>query len=428
MPEPSKLTPLLQNMEASTVRRTPGTQVPDSDPFGATIHPDPKTPSQGGVDPTIRSRNLPLVNRERYLLDGVVAEGGHGRILRAQDLHLERPVALKEPISAGSSTEERFLREARITARLQHPSIVPVYEAGRWPGGEPFYAMKLLSGRSLARLIDSLSSLSERLSALPHVLAVAEAMAYAHSQRVIHRDLKPSNILVGEFGETVVIDWGLAKELDKPELPFSATSTTPTGSPEPERTQMGTILGTPAYMPPEQALGQPVDERADVYALGSILYHLLSGQAPYLGTTSQEVLQRVITEEPAPLAQLQPRLTQDLLDIVSRAMARDPAHRYPSARELAEDLRRFTQGQLVGAHRYTRRERMLRFARRHRTSLIVAAFAILAIMAAVVIDHYRIVQERDRAEQKQAAAEKAEREASQRADSLTIVEARTQVS
>ncbi|HVG58829.1 MAG TPA: serine/threonine-protein kinase [Hyalangium sp.] len=412
------------------------THVPDSDPFAATINADPKTPSQGGVDPHIHSRNLPLVSRERYLLDGVVAEGGHGRILRAQDLHLERPVALKEPIGAGSSIEERFLREARITARLQHPSIVPVYEAGRWPGGEPFYAMKLLSGRSLARLIDSLQSLSERLASLPHVLAVAEAMAYAHSQRVIHRDLKPSNILVGEFGETVVIDWGLAKELDKPELPPSATDSSPVGSPEPkrtyspepDRTQMGTILGTPAYMPPEQALGQPVDERADVYALGSILYHLLSGQAPYLETTSQEVLQRVIAQEPTPLAQLQPRLTQDLLDIVSRAMARDPAQRYPSARELAEDLRRFLQGQLVGAHRYTGWERMSRFARRHRTSLIVAAFATLAIMAAVVINDYRLVQERDRAEQKQAAAEKAEREASQRADSLTIVEARTQVS
>jgi WD40 repeat protein len=429
MEESSKPSAPSQDVVTATLRRLPNEASPTpSDAFAVTIGSDPKTPSQGGgVAPVVRGWNLPLVDRERYRLDGVVAEGGHGRILRAQDLHLERLVALKEPISFGSSTEERFLREARITARLQHPSIVPVYEAGRWPGGEPFYAMKLLSGRSLARLIDSLSSLSERLAALPHVLAVAEAMAYAHSQRVIHRDLKPSNILVGEFGETVVIDWGLAKELDKPELPPSATGSSPVGSPDPERTQMGTILGTPAYMPPEQASGQTVDERADVYALGSILYHLLSGQAPYLGTTSQEVLQRVITEEPTPLAQLQPRLTQDLLDIVSRAMARDPAQRYPSARELAEDLRRFLQGQLVGAHRYTRWERMQRFARRHRTTLIVAAFATLALVVGEVIDHNRIVQERDRAEQKQAAAEKAEREASQRADTLTIMEARTQV-
>jgi len=423
--------PSLEGVEA-TLRRLPNETSPTpSDAFAVTIGSGPKTPSQGGgVAPTVRSWNLPLVDRQRYLLDGIVAEGGHGRILRAQDLHLERVVALKEPMAAGPSTEERFLREARITARLQHPSIVPVYEAGRWPGGEPFYAMKLLSGRSLARLIESLSSLSERLAALPHVLAVAEAMAYAHSQRVIHRDLKPSNILVGEFGETVVIDWGLAKELDKPELPPSDTLTTPAGSPEPERTQMGTILGTPAYMPPEQALGQPVDERADVYALGSILYHLLSGQAPYLGMTSQEVLRRVITEEPTPLAQLQPRLTQDLLDIVSRAMARDPAHRYPTARELAEDLRRFLQGQLVGAHRYTWWERTLRFVRRNRVAMVVAAVSLLLLGTIVVVDHQRIVQERDLAQQerdlaaqRQAEAERAEREANDRADKLVLLEA-----
>jgi WD40 repeat protein len=431
MPETSKTTPLLQDLEASTVRRTPGTAVPNSDPFAATLDPNPKTPSQGGVDPSIRSRNLPLADRERYLLDGVVAEGGHGRILRARDLHLERLVALKEPISPGSSTEERFLREARITARLQHPSIVPVYEAGRWPGGEPFYAMKLLSGRSLARLIDSLRSLSERLAALPHVLAVAEAMAYAHSQRVIHRDLKPSNILVGEFGETVVIDWGLAKELDKPELPADSSTSAPSSSPEPERTQLGTILGTPAYMPPEQAVGQPVDERADVYALGAILYHLLSGRAPYSETTSQEVLQRVIAEEPTPLTRLRPPPPKDLLDIVSRAMARDPAQRYPSARELAEDLRRFLEGQLVGAHCYTPWERLVRFVRRNRVALAVAGVAVLALGTIVTVDHRRIVrerdlaqQERDRAAQRQVAAERAEHEAHVRADKLALLETR----
>jgi WD40 repeat protein len=435
MEESAKSPPPSQDEEAATLRRLSNEVSPTpSDAFAVTIGSGPKTPSQGGVAPTVRGWNLPLVDRERYLLDGLVAEGGHGRILRAQDLHLERVVALKEPFSSGSSTEERFLREARITARLQHPSIVPVYEAGRWPGGEPFYAMKLLSGRSLARLIDSLQSLSERLAALPHVLAVAEAMAYAHSQRVIHRDLKPSNILVGEFGETVVVDWGLAKELDKPDLPPSATSSTPVGSPEPEHTQMGTILGTPAYMPPEQALGRPVDERADVYALGSILYHLLSGRAPYSESSSHEVLQRVISSQPAPLAQLQPRLTQDLLDIVSRAMARDPAQRYPSARELAEDLRRFLQGQLVGAHRYTRWERMLRFIRRHQVAMTVAAVSLLLLGAMVVVDHQRVVREKERAEQerdlaaqRQAEAEKAEREANDRADMLALLETRHQI-
>ncbi|KFE66086.1 protein kinase domain-containing protein [Hyalangium minutum] len=435
MDESDKPSSPQQDVEAATLRRTPTESAPTAvDAFAATLGPNPKTPSQGGVALDVSRVNLPQVARERYLLEGIVAEGGHGRILRAQDLHLERVVALKEPISPTTSPEERFLREARITARLQHPSIVPVYEAGRFPGGEPFYAMKLVSGRSLARVIESMGSLDERLAALPHVLAVAEAMAYAHSQRVIHRDLKPSNILVGEFGETVVIDWGLAKELDQPEVPLLASGATSPASADPERTQLGTILGTPGYMPPEQASGQPVDERADVYALGALLYHLLSGQAPYVGTDPQEVLQRVLSQEPTSLAKLQPRLTQELLDIVSRAMARDPAQRYPSARELAEDLRRFQRGQLVNAHRYTASERVLRFVRRHRAALLVGALAVAALLVKEARDHDRILQERDRAEKerdraeaKQLAAERAEKEARERADSLTVMEARSAV-
>ena len=430
MSEPAKSSPQLPDLEEPTLRRTPGESARPANELATTIHPSQRTSAQGGVDPRSAARNLPRVARERYLLDGVVAEGGHGRILRAQDLHLERVVALKEPISPESSTEDRFLREARITARLQHPSIVPVYEAGCWPGGEPFYAMKLVSGRSLAHLIESMGSVEERLAALPHVLAVAEAMAYAHSQRVIHRDLKPSNVLVGEFGETVVIDWGLAKELDAPD---TASPESPAGltSSRPEHTQLGTILGTPAYMPPEQAAGKPVDERADVYSLGVILYHLLAGRAPYSDTTSSEVLERVLTQAPTPLAQLQPRLPQELLDIVSRAMAREPAQRYPTARELAEDLRRFQRGQLVGAHRYTAWERMLRFVRRHRLALAVAAAALVTLGVMAVLNHRHIVRERDiarqeraRAEEQRAEAEFAERLSSERADTLALVEAR----
>ncbi|WP_224362835.1 serine/threonine-protein kinase [Hyalangium versicolor] len=414
MKESAHSAALRSDAEASTLHRSPGTATPLSDELATTLHPSQRSLPRGGVDPL--SWNLPLVDRERYLLDGVVAEGGHGRILRAQDLHLERMVALKEPISDGTSTQGRFLREARITARLQHPSIVPVYEAGRWPGGEPFYAMKLVSGRSLARLIESMKTLDERLAALPHVLAVAEAMAYAHCERVIHRDLKPSNVLVGEYGETVVIDWGLAKELDAPEIPADEAPSH-AGSPEPERTQLGTVMGTPAYMPPEQAAGQPVDERADVYSLGAILYHLLAGRAPYMGTTSQEVLQHVLTEEPTPLVRLHDCLPQELLDIVSRAMERDPARRYPTARELAEDLRRFQAGQYVKAHRYTLWEKLVRLVRQHRSTFIVAAVLLAALLALATSAHRHIIRERDAAQQERA-------EAITRSDSLVLLQAR----
>ncbi len=140
-------------------------------------------------------------------------------MLRASDTRLNRPVAIKELLgSAGEVAEERFVREALLTARLQHPSIVPLYEAGRWPSGAPFYAMKLVTGRSLEDVIAESLTLPQRLALLPHVLAAAEAMAYAHSERIIHRDLKPANVLVGAFGETVVIDWGLAKDLAAPEV------------------------------------------------------------------------------------------------------------------------------------------------------------------------------------------------------------------
>ncbi|HEX8703071.1 MAG TPA: serine/threonine-protein kinase [Myxococcaceae bacterium] len=404
----------LQDLESPTLQRPP--TGPASDEFASTLHP---CGGEKGSAPQ-RTGSLPVAARERYLLHGVVAEGGHGRILRAEDLHLERMVALKELIEPGGTVEDRFVREARITARLQHPSIVPVYEAGRWPGGEPFYAMKLVSGRSLARHIEAMSTLGERLAALPHVLAVAEAMAYAHSQRVIHRDLKPSNILVGEFGETVVIDWGLAKELDRPEAPLPPEASRASPPQSPDRTQLGTVMGTPAYMPPEQAAGKLVDERADVYALGAILYHLLSGRPPYTGTASREVLEQVLQEEPTPLSQLQPTLPQELLTIVLRAMDREPARRYPTARELAEDLRHFQTGQLVGSHRYTTWQRMRRFARQYRSTLLVGGLALVVMMVVAGKSHYRVSVARDLAERERDLA-------TDRADRLTLIEARGEV-
>ena len=156
---------------------------------------------------------LPMIPHDRYDVRGEFARGGLGRIFRAHDRRLARPVAVKQLIAGGTEAARRFIREALITARLQHPAIVPIYEAGRWPSGEPFYAMKLVSGRSLDEVIKQKRTLADRLTLLPNIIAVAEAMAYAHSQRIIHRDLKPANVLVGSFGETVLIDWGLAKDL-----------------------------------------------------------------------------------------------------------------------------------------------------------------------------------------------------------------------
>ncbi|WNG35711.1 protein kinase [Archangium violaceum] len=364
---------------------------------------------------------LPKVDPSRYAITGELAHGGIGRILRARDLRLDRPVAIKEMLSPVREAESRFVAEALVTARLQHPSIVPVYEAGRWPGGEPFYSMKLVSGRSLADVIAERATLEERLALLPHVLAVAEAIAYAHSERIIHRDLKPANVLVGDFGETVVIDWGLAKDLSR-EGGSEAVGNAGTASDAEDGglTRVGTVMGTPAYMPPEQAMGQPVDERADVYALGAILYHLLAGTQPYDGGSSGQVLQRVVQGPPPPLSQRQLCIPVDLVAIVTKAMAREPAERYATARELAEDLRCFQTGQIVGAYEYSRVELLRRFVRRYRAAVLVTgvAMTLLAVLGGVSLG--RILDERDRAERKQA-------EATARADELMLVQARNAV-
>lgn len=347
--------------------------------------------------------DLVVVDPSCYVSRVEVARGGMGRISAAVDRRLGRTVALKELCIDHPETRSRLAREALLTARLAHPSIVSVHEAGRWPSGVPFYAMKLVPGRSLDRVIAERTTLAGRLALLPHILAVADALAYAHQQRVIHRDLKPHNVLVGEFGETVVIDWGLAKDLTAAERDEPSG---PHASPDASATIDGTVLGTPAYMPPEQAAGAPVDERADVYAIGAMLYHLLAGHAPYGSMAGVAIVATLQEEPPPPLSRLQPDAPADLLAIAARAMARDPNDRYASARGLAEDLRRFHAGQLVGAHRYSWRELAKRWLRRNRRSVTVAAVSLLLLVVFGIATVTRIVHAEHRAQDERAKAER----------------------
>jgi WD40 repeat protein/tRNA A-37 threonylcarbamoyl transferase component Bud32 len=394
---------------------------------------DSTQPGRGTVGAVAVANMLPQVEANRYDVSGEFAHGAIGRILHARDRKLNRPVAIKELIFPGGTVEARFVTEALVTARLQHPSIVPVYDAGRWESGEPFYAMKFVAGRSLADVIAETKTLQERLALLPHVLAVAEAIAYAHTERVIHRDLKPANVLVGDFGETVVIDWGLAKDLSQEGAVEPSVAVAPSHA-DSSLTHQGMVVGTPAYMPPEQAAGRAVDERADVYALGAILYHLLAGTRPYDSGSSAQVIDQVVRGPPTPLAERQSGIPADLLTIVAKAMARDPAQRYATARELAEDLRRFQTGQIVGAHAYSLGERFRRFVRRYRAAVTVTAVALLVLMGVGTWSFLRIMAERDRAERKQTEAEtaqhdaeKARQQALERADELTLLHARISV-
>jgi serine/threonine protein kinase/Tfp pilus assembly protein PilF len=373
------------------------------------------TVGAGASLPAPDEPTLAEVSPDHYRVEGEFARGGMGRILLARDRRLGRTVALKElHAQAGPGAPRRFVREALVTARLQHPAIVPVYEAGRWPGGQPFYAMKLVEGRSLDALLRDATSLATRLALLPHLIAVAEAVAYAHGQRVVHRDLKPANVLVGPFGETVVVDWGLARELGAGEATDHAqdraAGAAAAGGGE---TVTGTVLGTPHYMPPEQARGLPADERSDVYALGAMLYFLLTGAPPHAGKSAAEALSAAAVGNLEPVERCEAEAPPDLVAIVHKATASDPAHRYPSARELAADLVRFRDGQLVSAYRYSTRELLRRFVRRHRAAVVVASALSAALVLAVAVGFVAVRRQARLAEAERDRARLAARKAEQ---------------
>jgi eukaryotic-like serine/threonine-protein kinase len=338
---------------------------------------------------------LPEVDPVVYDVDLELAAGGMGRILKATDRRLGREVAIKEVLDP--TLRARFEREAQITARLQHPAIVPIYEAGRWPDGTPFYTMRLVWGANLAHAIAGTKTFADRLALLPHVLAVTDALAYAHSQRIVHRDLKPGNILVGEFGETVVIDWGLAKDLehDPPtETVHRESPETPIGL-----TTVGSVMGTPGFMAPEQASGQPIDERADVYALGAILYNVLAGSVPYADThgrgTAAQVIEVSLLRPPTSIDLLAPEIPADLRAIVECAMARTLDERYPSAKEMAQELRQFLAGKLVASHTYSLGELLMRWLRNHRVAVGVGALALVAIVIVTALAFRNVGHARD---------------------------------
>lgn len=332
--------------------------------------------------------SLPSVDPTSYALGLEVARGGMGRILAARDLRVGRPVAVKELLGRSRQLAARFEREARVTARLQHPGIVPIYEIGRWPDGTPFYSMRMVEGRTLREAIEAAPTLAARLALLPAIVAAGEAVAFAHSQRVIHRDLTPSNVLVGSYGETVVIDWGLAKDLTETEEPLVAESPNSSG----DLTNVGAVIGTPAYMPPEQANALPVDERADVYALGAILYHLLAGRPPYNPAEVADVIAAVKSGSPPAIDTIVPNAPRDLVSMVEKAMARDAAARYPTARELTDELKRFQTGRMVEAHEYTTAERMKRFIVRNRAPVTVTVLAAILLLSLSAIAVRRVLR------------------------------------
>jgi serine/threonine protein kinase len=316
----------------------------------------------------------------RYELVEKIGQGGMGIVFHARDRELDRPVALKVLIDGPDNAEARarMVKEARIIARLEHPSIVPVHDAGVLPDGRFFYAMKLVRGRRLDERVEPPLALAERLQLFQKI---CDAVAFAHAHGVIHRDLKPQNIMLGPFGEVLVLDWGVAKEVGDGALrPVSGAGDG--AHIVPAQTTHGTVLGTPGYMAPEQARGDValIDERADVYALGAILYFLLTGRAPVHesppagpGATGVPVL--------TPPRRFDRSIPRPLEAVCRKALETERADRYPGAAELAGDIGDFLARRRVRAYREGLLETALRLGTKYRTVLaLILAYLVMRIL------------------------------------------------
>jgi tRNA A-37 threonylcarbamoyl transferase component Bud32 len=374
---------------------------------GAARDNDPdRTPSWSAGQPTCpggRFRILRFHDR-----------GGRGEVYVARDEELAREVALKQiqaRLADDGDARSRFLLEAEITGGLEHPGIVPVYGLGHYEDGRPFYAMRFIKGDSLKTAIarfheagsaprDEGERALELRRLLGRFLDVCNAVAYAHSRGVLHRDLKPGNILLGPYGETLVVDWGMAKVVGRPEGDRTTEEATlrPPSSSGSAETMAGLAIGTPGYMSPEQAAGRldRLGRASDVYSLGATLYSLLTGKAPFsLKQDLDEVIQRVQRGDFPPPRQINRAVAPALEAICLRAMALRPEDRYPSPRALADDVEQWLADEPVSAYREGWQMRAARWARRHRT--LVASLLVLLVTSVVALTSGLVLVDRERA-------------------------------
>ncbi len=341
----------------------------------------------------------------RYVLTAVAGKGGMGTVHVAKDTELLRFVALKQ-LHAGAnaiaSARTRFLREAQITAQLDHPNIVPVHALEVAPDGMPAYTMKLVNGKNFHALLDEARQAFEdgqkpnenlALAArIEHFLKACDAVAYAHDKGVIHRDLKPANLMLGRHNEVYVMDWGLCRALNHPDdAPADASVVMASAdiSGGASDTQVGDIVGTPKYMSPEQAQGRnrELDTRSDQCALGLVLFELVTLSAPYSGGNAYEVLVNAAAGKRRPVvhAYLGKRgVAADLAAIIERATAHSPNHRYTSVSEFAADLRRYLRGDAVRARPDSLWQRTQRAIGRHRQSVLTGILGLIALAAVAI--------------------------------------------
>jgi WD40 repeat protein/serine/threonine protein kinase len=375
-------------------------------------------PGASGISHIIERLSADVSNR-RYSPRGEIARGGMGVIQRMWDSDLRRNLAMKVMLERrqrkggirGSATESRhigrFLEEAQITGQLDHPGIVPVHELGLNEAGQLYFTMRLVRGRDLRAIFELVHDEREGWTvarALGVIQRVCEAMAYAHSKRVIHRDIKPSNIMVGRFGEVYVMDWGLAKVTGRkdmhdlrpdlegaegaghvhPDIPED-------GEPHrsPLQTMDGTVVGTPSYMSPEQAQGKDnlIGPQSDIYSVGALLYQLLSGQMPYVNEGKQvspfALPSAVRKGPPRSILQINRRVPPALVAICEKAMARDTGDRYPSMKDMADELRAFIEGRVVRTYETGALAEARKWVVRNKGSAAILGIAFLALTVLV---------------------------------------------
>lgn len=340
--------------------------------------------SDHALDRLREAIDLPDLSGTEYRIIDKVGSGGMATVYLAEDGRLQRAVALKVmsiPDPTGDLAS-RMLREARIVAQLEHPSIVPVHDVGTLPDGRVFYVMKLVQGARLDSYAVDGRSLADLLRVFQKI---CEAVAFAHAHGVIHRDLKPENVMVGPFGEVLVMDWGVAKviggshprEPEPPNQPRQPHREVPVARMSPLQTAPGTVLGTPAYMAPEQAEGKTgsVDQRTDVYALGALLYFLLTRRPPGDGTRDN------FDSAPPRPRLLNRNVPRAVEAICAKAMSASPCDRYASAEDLASDVARYLDGSRVTAYHENVLESAIRWIAKNRfVTLLVLAYLLMRVI------------------------------------------------
>ena len=410
-PQPAAPAPKIQNLPDDNATRIMGGSItPKSQSSTSTTVPDADTISADRLSVlALLQTKVPGAvcgdpGKEKYEVVGKLGQGGVGQVLKVVDRDLKREVAMKMLLPEAMQSSDsliRFVEEAQATGQLEHPNIVPVHDLGVDGQGQVYFTLKYVQGLSLKQVIrgraenkkfDDGASYREQYSPLRMVeilISMCQAMAYAHSKGIIHRDLKPDNVMLGKYGEVLVMDWGLAKVLAKrgeKEHDTVRITTTRTGD-DASQTMEGSIAGTPAYMSPEQAAGKisELDQRTDVYALGAILYEILSGEPPYRGAGALALVKQVVEGPPPSLKTTSGSpgfnpIPRELKAICEKAMARLPEDRYRTASELRDDLQAFLENQPVSAAPDNALQRAAKWVRRNKRQVQTSA-----ISAAVVL-------------------------------------------